>query len=538
MKNTRISFIIILILVQLGLTQNNTFWQTTRSGWSQGQCQLVTSKIKVKLHPMYLDIEEEAVIKATGNVSWGDPKSLEIEGTFTLAEGSAIRSMLLWNGNALLKARLITRNLADSAYEEVVDREKQQLIPRDPAIIEYQGNNTYRYRIYPVAINDSRRIRILYTVPINTSQQRPTFQFRTAFTEGSSINPKQIPVEFSQGEKDLLTYQFQYGNTKKSVTTGSIYLIPYSEFQTKYGYNNYYYPSSTQIPYFLVIPNYKVEERTFTYSSKELDTSSYTAIYSQVPSKIREVFTDVYYAPNYSIEAKVKIESKSYLFDVPHDGILTAFLKTKTPWDNKIEWNLYNEMGERIQSYTQSILPDTSFSDYSFVPLLWGMRYTLEEKKGNTGALFGFIDPQMSLLALESDVLSPELTKLYQEEGMPLLSKNEIIIPVSQKPKLPKSDISFEVITPNLDLAEKTLNLDKLKISLQGIELLIELQEEYTGSFEAKLFDMNGKLIHTWPKGNFQNNLAKLAVPSNLKGVYLLNIQVGNLNQKKQIVLK
>ena len=95
---------------------------------------MLSNKITATVHPHYADIVEEAEIGTMGSVWRGDAATLEITGTFILSPGSAVRSMLLLSGNKILKAKLLIRADADSAYEDVVDRDKITYIPRDPAI--------------------------------------------------------------------------------------------------------------------------------------------------------------------------------------------------------------------------------------------------------------------------------------------------------------------------------------------------------------------------------------------------------------------
>ena len=66
-------------------------------------CRVQSEKITVTVHPFFADVEEEVVIQTIGNLYNGDSKSLEIFGEFDLTEGSALRSMLLWNGDIILK---------------------------------------------------------------------------------------------------------------------------------------------------------------------------------------------------------------------------------------------------------------------------------------------------------------------------------------------------------------------------------------------------------------------------------------------------
>ena len=187
LKNILIAALLLPIAVFSQIT-----WQTASYTLMGQQCQLSSNIVNITVNPFHLDVEEEAVITAVYNDAWsswyGDAGSLEITGVFVLTKGSSVRSMLVWEGSKLLKAKLRDRTLADSAYEATVNRTKPQF-PHDPALIEYLGNNAYRFKIYPVAINNSRKIRILYSVPFLMSQTGPQFQLLTAFTGGTAQPP-------------------------------------------------------------------------------------------------------------------------------------------------------------------------------------------------------------------------------------------------------------------------------------------------------------------------------------------------------------
>ncbi|MDQ3003544.1 MAG: hypothetical protein M3Y08_20085, partial [Fibrobacterota bacterium] len=112
-----------LATVILGLTvfgHGQVMWQTTHTkneggGYNSGTCALTSASLKVRVHPAFLDVEEDAVIGVVGSVSIGnDPKSLEIVANITLPPGSAITGALLWDGNTILQGKLLDRNAADS----------------------------------------------------------------------------------------------------------------------------------------------------------------------------------------------------------------------------------------------------------------------------------------------------------------------------------------------------------------------------------------------------------------------------------------
>ena len=107
-----------LLVIPMMAAAQSMMWQAVhfpQNAWpSNGSCNLKQGSITVTLHKFYADVEEEATIAPTGTCDYGDPQSLEITGTFTLSEGSALRSMLLWNGTQMLKAKLRETAKADN----------------------------------------------------------------------------------------------------------------------------------------------------------------------------------------------------------------------------------------------------------------------------------------------------------------------------------------------------------------------------------------------------------------------------------------
>ncbi|MCD6023307.1 MAG: Vault protein inter-alpha-trypsin domain [Fibrobacteria bacterium] len=145
-------------------------WQTTKTTNATkdvGNASLLNGTLRVKAFPGYLDVEEDVDISVSGTVrAQNDPATIEILGTFTLPAGAVITGALLWDGNRILQAKLLDRYKADSTYEDLVDRDSvPPPRPIDPLILERTGTNTYRVRVYPVALNQSRHFRLRYQLP-------------------------------------------------------------------------------------------------------------------------------------------------------------------------------------------------------------------------------------------------------------------------------------------------------------------------------------------------------------------------------------
>jgi hypothetical protein len=144
-----------------------TTTKTTNATRDQGTVQLSEGKLRVKVFPAYLDVEEEVNILTEGTVRpQNDAATLEITGTFSLPAGSVITGALLWDGPRILQAKLLDKVKADSIYEDLVDRDSvPPPRPVDPLILERVSANTYKVKVYPVSLGAARRFRIRYQIP-------------------------------------------------------------------------------------------------------------------------------------------------------------------------------------------------------------------------------------------------------------------------------------------------------------------------------------------------------------------------------------
>lgn len=532
------AFLALLCAILLpSLSFSTTFWQTTQIGTSSGQCQLESNKIRVIANAFYLDIEEEATILAKGNVNWGDPATLEIVGEFQLTPGTALRSMLLWNGNQILKAKLRDRIAADSMYEAIVDRDKPKPVVRDPALIEYLGGNKYRYKIYPVAINSSRKIRILYTVPLQAFSTGPRFRIQTAFTLGAAENPDQIPVELVKGESAFETYRLQYGDTRKTVQFGATYQIPRSVFHSQQYFSWYGGSSGTTTPAALtLIPDSSDWSHAYGHHIASGNAAGYyAAIFSTMPDSIRTALRALR-TQRFTLEAKVIAGEMSYIADLPYQGCFGIYLKSTTPWDGNVYWTAYDSLGKAVAAFTEEFGINSACTSSGLLPLVWGAKYTLEEAAGSAGALMGFVDGRMSLLAVEADSMAPNESEKWTAKGVPPLLPSEIIVVSSRLPTIPREDVIFEFQTglsaksdATAVVGITTISKGRVKLTLGGNVRLVS----------AILFDFRGRKILAWNNVPTAGGSVEFCLPSNLRGAYILQItSAGKMIGRRSLFLK
>jgi hypothetical protein len=516
-------------------------WQTADYTLTGQTCQVSSNIIKITVNPFHLDIEEEATITAVYNDTWqswwGDSKALEIMGTFTLSTGSSVRSMLLWEGSKILKAKLRDRAAADSAYEATVNRALPQGYHHDPAVIDYLGNGQYRFKIYPVPVNNSRKIRILYSVPFLMSQDGPKFQLLTAFTTGAQQIPTEIPLQIIRATETTGNYILSYGSILKSIQFGATYQIPTSSMQvTSYSYNYYggYNTSSVQQP-LIIFPD--TNYSTMSYTAKIASGNSagnYTAVFATPPDTITAALNELPAGEASSIEAKIVVGSTAYITDFNQKGFLGAYIKSTALWDSTVVWNVYNSKGKLAFQCRKAYKPQSDSLINAMLPLVWGAKYTLAEGNDNLGALFGFVDRRMSLLALEKDSLTSIQAVSWAKSGIPPLSPQEIIVNPAQLPTTPDDDVIFELGT-GIHAVYKNIAASFIVLFKSNHAISLRFNQLKAGKITVALFDMSGRTVETWNNIQITGGSADLKLPQKAIGCMVLRITAGKEIVQKRI---
>lgn len=167
-----IRILALLALLTAASVPAQVTWNTTSTNTPDvGSASLISSGLRVKVFPAYLDVEEDVEISVTGTVrAPNDSKKLQIVGTFTLPAGAAVTGALLWDSSHVYQAKLLDKAKADSIYKDLVAHDSTPTPrPIDPLILEYVGSttttSTYRISVYPVGLNQSRHFRLRYQLP-------------------------------------------------------------------------------------------------------------------------------------------------------------------------------------------------------------------------------------------------------------------------------------------------------------------------------------------------------------------------------------
>lgn len=128
--------------------------------WGSDNATIEEASLTIKPKGVYMEYGLYLTISAKDSRFDGNANPpLEIVMNFCLPENSIIHDSWLWVGNDIMQAILIDRNVATQIYEGIVDRRK------DPSLLTKNSDGCYELRVYPLAGNSTRKLKITYLVP-------------------------------------------------------------------------------------------------------------------------------------------------------------------------------------------------------------------------------------------------------------------------------------------------------------------------------------------------------------------------------------
>ncbi len=540
-------FLFLIAVIGLTFSQAELSWKTTHGTYGEGEVRLQSNKIKVTVYPGYLDVEEEAEIQTLGETPWGgDANSLEIFGDFSLPKGAAVVSLLLWNGQDLLKARLKDRALARQQYEKVVDRNTPPPPrPWDPALVEFLGGGRYGLSIYPVRQGFSRKIRLRYHVAAEVTTRGVELPF-------STVIARAIP-----GDRNaVIETSFHPGSRKEGFTLGTA--------------TGLVKPLALPATYLFATPQ---DLRILSQNNAVGITTSfaeggyqghYISLHAPLPAAVKnslQSFASLKQKP--SLTAEIRKGNETMHIDMTCSGKLDlcrglAFTgKASAPFSARVDWVVHSGGSEKLR-HTQEF-PMADQAKDSILAILWAANpasYT-EKTELQRGTRYGFVDATASLLALEEDVMNAEDTRRYWDAGVPRLTDAEIF-PSDTTTGFSANEILFQ-FNPNQNpnpnpnqpwvtsLAAPEVRSEKGISGLLrgGNALQFHLPENWRSESTREalitvvLFGLDGQELGRWTLQNPSEGLLELRIQGQVMkpGLYLLRVEGASLRTSHRLKL-
>lgn len=499
--------ILLSITILISISWGDNRYRPTRDfGFSPSNhpANILASELKIHITDNYLEVEEEVVLEATMSSSFeGDDYSVELFGDFQLPKGSIIRSSILWFGEDILKGKLMDMRVARELYEDVVQRDEVIIVPRDPSLIERSSinSNSYNYSIYPVELGGTRRMRIRYDVPIQKSDTLKVAEFASIFNHRQS---KDLGVNLNISSEITQPIKLKTSNQIFTVTPDSDYIIERS--------NLIWWTGSAR---FLIEDTISQSMRTHHVIKGPLE-GYYHEVVIPVSDSLKTLIDSN--KVNVTCQLKVMNSSATQIVDVDkyyleHNKTLRLFIRTESEWEGSFEWTVFDEVGD-LKGSVDVELDSNEVSDRSVVHM-WANHQ--EQKLGH---ILGYVDENMSLLALEKDTLPDSLTQQYWDEGVPLLKSYEIYSSIDEIVDFGKVNVvvmDSEVLIDdvgNVGLIGSPIE-QFLQWELQDNTLMVTLNGEFLIGSKVAAYNLQGQLLkaESLKAGGNQFQLPQLSRP-------------------------
>ena len=133
---------------------------------------LEESWLSIRYHRVTVSIENQIAVTRVEQEFVND-QDWEVEGTyiFPIPKGATISKFVMWVDGVPLESKILPAEEARQIYEEIV-RER-----RDPALLEYIGQEAIQARVYPIPPGGSRVIELEYSQTLEMDQGLVKYQY-------------------------------------------------------------------------------------------------------------------------------------------------------------------------------------------------------------------------------------------------------------------------------------------------------------------------------------------------------------------------
>ncbi|MDP2039473.1 MAG: VIT domain-containing protein [Ignavibacteria bacterium] len=179
----RLTILCLLLLSSLTYSQWSLMVLDPQQTWKTAQGSIEEAVFSIGSKGLYSQVSAYLTFSAKGsNLSTTNP--LEVVYNFELPEGSFVSDMWLWIGDKISNGKVMDLWTASQIYESIVKRKQ------DPAILKKTSARSYQLRIYPMGINETRKVKITYLTPVFWSDAKVTINIPTELLK---VSRNQIP---------------------------------------------------------------------------------------------------------------------------------------------------------------------------------------------------------------------------------------------------------------------------------------------------------------------------------------------------------
>jgi len=149
----------VLSIISTLFAQNSLRVGDPRNSWQTYQGTVEEATFVVRPQGIYTSVDMYLTFSAKA-YNFRNSDTLEVALNFELPLNSIVYDSWLWIDSTIIKADILDRWTASNIYENIVRRR------RDPSILYRNDDRRYEMRIFPMAGDQSRRVKISYLTPM------------------------------------------------------------------------------------------------------------------------------------------------------------------------------------------------------------------------------------------------------------------------------------------------------------------------------------------------------------------------------------
>lgn len=512
--------------------------QATQGPAWTGTAEIVSEQYVMTVHPDYLEVELEWEFGVGGSKPAQHEKALEIVGNINFERKSTVTGMLVWYKDMILKGKLKTTAHARKDYEEVVDRNAPVAPkPRDPVLLEWIREDNYDISIFPVEWGGTRKVRIRYLVPI----QSGVIGYPHAFSDKARVTLKR-----GKGVKGFILAN----NQAALEYDAPVVELPREDFE----FRAYQWSAGKRNPTSIVpsLQDSLTASRMFLGSFPSGGfpggfSGHIAHVYLKVPQEILAIDLGAGSGQVHALLGSESETCKKAVAYKPMDGNSGEMFRlfSKDPLVESITWTLRSGdslVREVVETPRVVRVEDArdyarSFGGVPFYPMASTMPKSL-------GVTLGFIDTRYSLVALETDALSPDLMDRFGPGGMPSLDPGDIYPDQDEVYQLPldawlrERSLSRErLLQPSYGNPITSIQGSQLpsgiRFRIEGGILRVEIDPKVLTSglaLACAVHGADGRQIRAWRSEEIRSGVLIWSPKGtgNSSGTYFLKISFGN----------
>lgn len=182
--------LIVMLLMAVGhvFGYNDLRVGDPRNSWWTSQGTIEKASLTVRPKGLFMEYGLYLTFSSRGSNWTGSLDTLEITLNFDLPENAIISDSWLWIGDDIIQAKIMDKWTASTIYENIVKRRK------DPSILVKESATQYQLKVFPMAGNQTRRVKITYLMPTTWNKSNVISGIPTAIVNTSLNMPANFPI--------------------------------------------------------------------------------------------------------------------------------------------------------------------------------------------------------------------------------------------------------------------------------------------------------------------------------------------------------